>query len=105
MAGVARDLEGVRAAVIEQFPARLVLSRPNPALLVNARAALPCGCAIYVGIRVDNHEYATLGRACSEEHERVVNAANVALFDSLILNPTDRPLLDVVDEFLAEAAA
>lgn len=90
--------------MIDRFPPKMLIQPPNPVLMVSERARLECGCSIYVGLRVDNWEVATGAVACTDEHAPLVNRANVLLFDSLE-HPTDRPLVDVCEEFLIEAAA
>ena len=73
---------------------------PGPPLLVaRERSLLPCGCCAVVGIRMDTHEVAVGSCPCGPGHKRMLERFVFALGDSLV-NPTDRPLIDVVDELL-----
>jgi hypothetical protein len=58
-----------------------------------------CGCRVYVGVRADNGEAATVSRGCSEAHRQLMERFNMALQDSLV-NPSKRPLVDVCEEIL-----
>lgn len=71
----------------------------HPVIVGKHFAEAPCRCRVYVGIRSDNKEAATLADSCSMDHESLMERFNLALTDSLA-NPTSRPLIDVVDEML-----
>lgn len=67
--------------------------------MVGRRASRKCGCQVLVGVRIDNHEAATFASACCTAHVALMERFNLALGDSLV-NPTDQPLDQVVDEIL-----
>jgi hypothetical protein len=91
--------------VKDHFARPLVLIQPPlPAIAAVQRARLQCGCAVYIGRRVDNHQAATGAIACGDEHRELINRFNVALLDSLE-HADDTPLLDVCDRLLLQAAA
>lgn len=71
----------------------------EPIVVGKTLSELPCGCRVYVGIRADNKEAATCAAACNPAHKQLMERFNLAFSDSLV-NPTDRPLIDVVDEIL-----
>lgn len=92
--------------MIESFPNIKTLSSPgpNPTILFTRRAVLPCGCFVVAGKREDNYEAATGAVPCSERHQPMISRFQRALTRSLE-RPEDRPLVEVVDELLEEAAA
>jgi hypothetical protein len=71
-------------------------------MVSNERAELNCGCKVWIGLRLDNHEVATDFEACSDDHQPLAERFNLALTDSLV-NPSRRPLVDVVDELLVSS--
>lgn len=77
---------------------RTFIAMGNP-IIVGPKAYLECGCSVVVGLRTDTKEAATAATSCSPEHRDLMARFNLALGDSLV-NPTERPLLDVVDEIL-----
>lgn len=85
-------------------PARLVMKLGSPTVLVNQRAHIECGCSVWIGLRIDNHETVTVGRPCCPEHTWMLQRFNDLMLWSLTDGGTDRPLIDVVDELLVEAA-
>lgn len=75
-----------------------------PMVRANERAAMPCGCAVYVGVRLDNGEAFLGATACAPEHEDTMGAFMAAYFDSLA-EPQDRPAVEVADEILTRVFA
>ena len=79
---------------------------PGPPAPVTATdsAALDCGCRVLVGVRTDTtpSEAAVAALPCSIRHRVLMQRFGGALTDSLV-NPTSRPLIDVVDELLVAA--
>jgi hypothetical protein len=71
-------------------------------LITRERAVLKCGCAIYVGINVANGEAATGAEACCDLHTLITDRANGLLIESTA-HPTNRPLVDVCAQLLAQA--
>lgn len=71
----------------------------QPTLVVAGRVTLPCGCAVWIGWRLDNHEVATAAAPHSDDHVEMMIEYNKQFQESLE-NPTDRPLVDVVSEYL-----
>lgn len=86
-------------------PARLVTNFGQPSLLVNQRARLECGCSVWIGLRIDKHESVTLAVPCRDGHRWLMGRFNDLFRWSLEDGGTDRPLIDVVDELLTEAAS
>lgn len=82
-----------------------VYCHPGPPLLVaRERSALPCGCFVAVGLRMDTEEAAVGCSPCwRPDHAELLQGFYLALTDSLV-NPTTRPLIDVVDELLVATA-
>ncbi len=81
-----------------------VYCQPGPPMLVaDKRAILPCGCFAAVGLRMDTREAAVGVSPCAPAHRALLERFSLALTDSLV-NPTHRPLIDVVDELLTAAA-
>lgn len=78
---------------------------PGPPLLVaRERSVLACGCFVAVGLRMDTEEAAVGCCPCERPgHWRLLKQFYLALTDSLV-NPTSRPLVDVVDELLVATA-
>ncbi len=78
-----------------------VYCQPGPPMLVaNKRSVLPCGCFVAVGLRMDTKEAACGCSPCGLHHRGLMERFSLALTDSLV-NPTARPLIDVVDEILS----
>lgn len=73
----------------------------NPWIIGKLRSEAPCGCTVWVGVRGDNKEAATSADACGPDHEHLMDAFNSRMREGL-KNPTDRPLIDVVDDTLGE---
>lgn len=76
-----------------------------PPVVARERSVLPCGCTVTVGVRMDREppEVAAAASPCSSRHRLLMERFNLAFTDTLV-NPTDRPLIDVVDEVLAAVA-
>lgn len=91
-------------ASAERFDVAQLLTHPGrPTLVVNERAALPCGCSCWIGIRIDTCEPATAVIACDPDlHLTLMQHFNLLLRESLV-EPTSRPLVDIAVELLAEA--
>lgn len=86
--------------MIEQRkPGEEFILRGDPVLVSKERATLPCGCAVYVGLRVDTKEVATAAIPCKSDHRVLMEQFNSDLAKSLE-NPTDRLLVEVVNELL-----
>jgi hypothetical protein len=78
---------------------------PGPPLTVaNERAVMPCGCAVYIGLRMDTHEPTLGATACSDAHKGKVHAFLAAYHESLDA-PSDRPAVEVADEILTRVFA
>jgi hypothetical protein len=89
------DLEAGEAVVEQGY-----FFHPGPPMVrANERAIVPCGCAAYVGVRLDNGEMFLGATACSAEHEPKVGQFLAAYHESLD-NPTDRLAVEVADEIL-----
>jgi len=93
---------GVAVALI--VPPKLLYCPPNPAVVVTQRVAAECGCAVFLGRRFDNFEVATIAVPCSGEHQPLAVRFNDLMKWSLADGGTDRPLAEVVEELLSEAA-
>lgn len=65
------------------------------------RAALPCGCCIFVGVKSDG-QVATATQACAEEHQVLVTTAGEIL-TTLTMTPRQRPMVATCIEALNEA--
>lgn len=89
---------------VEDFtPETVVLEAGDVILLCRWRAALSCGCAVWVGIRGDAPEEPATGFVpCSEGHEDTGGRFNDAMRLSL-KNAGERPLIEVVSELLEVA--
>lgn len=92
------------AAVVTDFtPDTKIVSVPSRpelcALLARWKVELPCECQIWIGIRSDNAEPTTAGLYCVEAHDAIIKSYKAKLKASLE-SPTDRPLVDVVEELL-----
>lgn len=66
------------------------------------RAALSCGCCIFVGLRSGTGVAGTASQACSEEHQLMVELADEILAKA---SPRKRSLADACVEALNEAAS
>lgn len=77
----------------------------NPWIIGKLRAEAPCGCTVWMGVRGDNKdkEVATSADPCRDEHKGLMEAFNTRMAASL-RNPTDRPLIEVIDDMLGEIA-
>jgi hypothetical protein len=88
-------------AKVERFKVRMIA---NENMISKERVVLPCGCAIYVGIRLDHQGAVTASRACSKRHHALVQRA-----DELIAHSAKRrkrtPAVRVAADALAQAAA
>lgn len=83
------------------FP-KAIINPPNPSLAVVERAYLECGCQVFVGMRMDNQELATMAASCSPTHDQLVNHFHMLLLESTV-EPTDDPLVDVCERLLEQA--
>lgn len=72
-------------------------------VLSAVRAVLPCGCAAYVGERLDDGEGAVAALACSDEHHALMTTF-MALIRASLETPLPVPLVEVCDEMLTIAA-
>lgn len=93
-----------RALMIERVITRKLRDPAglNPSLYVSQRSVLQCGCCVWLGQRSDNHEAATAAVSCGPEHELLMSAFQQTFRQSLEA-PTDRPAIDVIDEYLLAA--
>lgn len=67
-------------------------------------AMLPCKCGVGVGVLIGTDgEPATGAWSCAPEHDQLIAHFNLLLKESLV-EPQKRPLVDVVDELLGQAA-
>jgi hypothetical protein len=82
-----------------------VLPGPPP-ITDRERVSLDCGCTVIVGLRTDTTppEPAVACLRCGPDHLELMERFHLALTDSLV-NPSARPLIDIVDELLEGAAA
>jgi hypothetical protein len=94
------DLE-VGAAVVEQG---YFFHAGPPMVRANERAIVECGCAAYVGVRLDTGDPTLGATACSHEHREKVHAFLAAYHESLD-DPSDRPAVEVADEILTRVFA
>lgn len=88
--------------MIEQLRPSMILNPPNPVIIVKERAYLDCGCQVFVGLRTDNQETATMAASCCPEHDQLVNHFNMLLQESTV-DPLDEPLVDVCERLLEQA--
>lgn len=72
--------------------------------MVNQRAYLECGCSVWVGVRLDTQEPVTFATPCTSAHLPVMKRYNDLFRWSVADGGTDRPLLEVIDELLAESS-
>lgn len=95
------------AGVIEKFLPRILQggSKDDPVVLTDTRAVLECGCAGWVGFRTDKAELVAVLRPCTPKHDRRMQIVQSALIDSLGTAPSDRPLIEIVDELLSASTA
>lgn len=89
-------------ARVRRLSVHLLRGPGKPLLLVNCCASLPCGCACYVGRRVDNQEAATGCMSCSPIHSGLIEHFNLLLMESLA-EPLEVSLVDVCARLLDEA--
>lgn len=81
---------------------KFIINPPNPSLGVKERAYLECGCQVFVGLRLDNQEVATMAASCSPTHDQLVSHFQMLLHESTV-DPTDEPLVDVCERLLEQA--
>jgi hypothetical protein len=86
--------------MIEQF-FPLVIPGP-PATVTTERAILECGCAAYVGQRMDNGEGAVIATPCSAEH-RPLMAHFTLLYRESLVEPIAAPASEIAERLLDEA--
>ena len=90
--------------MIERLPYPKILSYPPaPDMGVKERASIECGCHVWVGMRFDNQEVATMAVPCSREHRALMEHFNVLMAESLA-EPRDDDLVVVCEELLLAAA-
>lgn len=90
--------------VDRDLPAVALPSAERHYVTANQRARLSCGCAVYIGRRVDNGDVATVAWPCSNAHRKTIAVRfNDAMKDTLPSESTE-PLIDVVARVLQEAA-
>lgn len=82
-----------------------MLKAQGRVVLARERAALDCGCLVWVGLRSDNFEPATVSVVCERADHTALLLRFRRLFLASLVDPTDRPLVDVTDELLHQAAA
>jgi hypothetical protein len=73
-------------------------------MIAKERAIMPCGCAAYVGLRMDTHDPTLGATACCHEHRGKVHAFLAAYHESLE-RPSDRDAVEVADELLTRVFA
>lgn len=84
---------------------RTYFLHPGPPMVrANERAIVGCGCAAYVGVRLDNGEPFLGALACRPEHEGKVGQFLAAYHESLD-RPQARPAVEVADEILTTVFA
>lgn len=97
------------AVVTDYTPDTKVISADGyPTLLCRWKVEMPCKCAVWIGIRLDNQEPATAGIPCwglhHERMQRFNHHGHMQRFNeemaATLEHPTDRPLVDVVEEVL-----
>jgi hypothetical protein len=82
----------------------VIMEPPAPAMVTIQRAVVGCGCSIWVGVRLDTLEPATMSVACSEEHDFVVEHATMLLRESTV-DPGDDPAVEVAESVLDQTLA
>lgn len=82
---------------------QIIFNPPNPLMGIKERAFIECGCQVWVGMRMDKMETATMFVTCSPAHEDLAHHFNMLLAESTV-EPTDDPLVEVCERFLEEAA-
>lgn len=91
--------------MIERLPKpkawNIPASEGTPPLLSKERVVLDCGCAAYVGLRMDRSppEEAMVTKACSEDHLEKMSDFIKRYIKSLE-EPQDRPAVEVAEELL-----
>lgn len=84
-----------------EYP-KLIFNPPNPGLGVKERALLSCGCHVWIGMRIDNRELATMAASCSPEHDGLIQHFQLLLRESLV-EPEDEELVVVCERLLEQA--
>lgn len=93
--------------VEREIPTVWFPSPSNPKILCNQRARLGCGCAVFVGVRLDtgdgDPEVCTAAWPCCRTHKvSILVRFNEAMAATLPSESTE-PLIDVVARVLAAA--
>jgi hypothetical protein len=90
--------------VIEPLAPPKLVSQPGmPDVMSHRRARVRCGCAAYVGVRLDNMEAAVAALPCGPGHRRLLEHFQV-LFSESLEHPTERDLDEVTNELLERAS-
>lgn len=88
--------------MIERLPfPKVMFDPPNPLMGVKERAFIECGCSIWVGMRLDKQEIATMAVSCSPTHQDLIEHFNMLLSESTV-EPTDEELVAVCERLLEE---
>ena len=87
------------------LPPRVTQIPNGPLVLAMSRSVLDCGCCVWEGVRLDTEETCTMAEPCCPEHLPLVRRFNDLMAWSVADGGTERDLLDVVDEILADAGA
>lgn len=85
--------------MIKKTPYTLPPQEGNPALGGIDFAEAPCGCRVFSGFLLDTKEPALGCVPCDESHQELMTRFDLTMKESLV-EPTRRPLIEVVDEML-----
>jgi hypothetical protein len=85
--------------MIKRTPYMLPPQGENPALVGMDFAEAPCGCRVFSGFRLDTKEPALGCVPCEDSHQELMTRFDLTMKESLV-EPTSRPLIEVVDEML-----
>lgn len=89
--------------MIEHFAPQMIRGgNGGPTLLAQSRAYVECGCSVFVGTWLHNHEPG-VGAAMCSEHADLAQAVNEAYLKTLD-DPTDRLAVEVAEEVLTTVA-
>lgn len=72
-------------------------------IVTDTRAALPCGCCIFVGMATETHKATTGAQPCSVDHVVVTERASALLIEALS-TPRHRLLVETCRIVLSKAA-
>ena len=87
--------------IIEEFEPQVLESAggETPTIITKERALAVCGCCVFVGIRLDNHEVAVVSAACVQEHMPMMTHFQM-LMQLSTADPQDRLAVEVAADLL-----